>query len=39
MNTVDFFNELSVLFGVVKEDTKRITKPGEGFVLFSIGFE
>mmetsp|Transcript_16384 Transcript_16384/g.24026 ORF Transcript_16384/g.24026 Transcript_16384/m.24026 type:complete len:236 (-) Transcript_16384:230-937(-) len=31
MNTVDFFNELSVLFGVVEEDTKRITRPGDGF--------
>ena len=30
MNTVDFFNELSVLFGVVEEDTKRITRPGDG---------
>ena len=32
MNTVDFFNELSVLFGVVEEDTKRITKVGDGCV-------
>jgi MOB kinase activator 1 len=31
MNTVDFFNELAVLFGVVEEDTKRITKKGDGF--------
>ena len=31
LNTVDFFNELSLLYGVVVDDAARFTKPGEGF--------
>ena len=28
---VDFFNEVSLLYGVVADDTERFSKPGEGF--------
>ncbi|GBG26904.1 MOB kinase activator 1A [Hondaea fermentalgiana] len=30
-NTVDFFNEISLLYGLVWDDAQRFTKPGEGF--------
>jgi len=30
-NTVDFFNEISLLYGIVAEDAARFTKPGDGF--------
>mmetsp|Transcript_16465 Transcript_16465/g.28746 ORF Transcript_16465/g.28746 Transcript_16465/m.28746 type:complete len:223 (+) Transcript_16465:40-708(+) len=30
-NTVDFYNELSLLYGLAADDAKRFTKPGEGF--------
>mmetsp|Transcript_185 Transcript_185/g.629 ORF Transcript_185/g.629 Transcript_185/m.629 type:complete len:218 (+) Transcript_185:70-723(+) len=30
-NTVDFYNELSLLYGLCSDDAKRFTKPGEGF--------
>lgn len=30
-NTVDFFNEISLLYGLVADDAQRFTKPGEGF--------
>lgn len=35
-NIVDFFNEISLLFGLCHEDSQRFTKPGEGF---PSGFE
>ncbi|CAM9835603.1 unnamed protein product [Chrysoparadoxa australica] len=31
VNTVDFFNEVSLLYGIVSEDAERFTRPGEGF--------
>ncbi|GBG26903.1 MOB kinase activator 1A [Hondaea fermentalgiana] len=30
-NTVDFFNEISLLYGLVVDDAMQFTKPGEGF--------
>lgn len=30
-NTVDFFNEISLLYGLVADDALKFTKPGEGF--------
>jgi len=30
-NTVDFFNEISLLYGLVADDAARFTKPGDGF--------
>jgi len=30
-NTVDFFNEVSLLYGLVLDDADRYKKPGEGF--------
>jgi len=30
-NTVDFFNEISLLYGLVADDAAKFTKPGEGF--------
>lgn len=30
-NTVDFFNEISLLYGLVSDDAAKFTKPGEGF--------
>ena len=30
-NTVDFFNEISLLYGLVADDGARFSKPGEGF--------
>jgi len=30
-NTVDFYNELSLLYGLAADDAKRFKKPGEGF--------
>lgn len=30
-NTVDFFNEISLLYGLVIDDAAQFTKPGEGF--------
>ena len=30
-NTVDFFNEISLLYGLVADDASRFSKPGEGF--------
>lgn len=30
-NTVDFFNEISLLYGLVSDDAKKYGKPGEGF--------
>ena len=30
-NLVDFFNEISLLYGLVGEDTSRFTEPGDGF--------
>jgi len=30
-NTVDFFNERSLLYGLVADDAARFTKPGDGF--------
>mmetsp|Transcript_14088 Transcript_14088/g.20827 ORF Transcript_14088/g.20827 Transcript_14088/m.20827 type:complete len:237 (+) Transcript_14088:45-755(+) len=36
VNTVDFFNEVSLLYGIVFDDTGRFSRPGEGF---PSGFE
>ena len=36
VNVVDFFNEVSLLYGIVDDDKERFTKPGEGF---PAGFE
>eukprot|EP00640_Fibrocapsa_japonica_P006631 CAMPEP_0113936012 /NCGR_PEP_ID=MMETSP1339-20121228/3019_1 /TAXON_ID=94617 /ORGANISM="Fibrocapsa japonica" /LENGTH=181 /DNA_ID=CAMNT_0000938337 /DNA_START=92 /DNA_END=637 /DNA_ORIENTATION=- /assembly_acc=CAM_ASM_000762 len=36
VNTVDFFNEVSLLYGIVMDDTSRFTRPGDGF---PAGFE
>jgi MOB kinase activator 1 len=30
-NTVDFFNEISLLYGLVGEDAQQFSQPGEGF--------
>mmetsp|Transcript_5911 Transcript_5911/g.10565 ORF Transcript_5911/g.10565 Transcript_5911/m.10565 type:complete len:217 (+) Transcript_5911:103-753(+) len=30
-NTLDFYNEISLLYGICAEDANRFTKPGEGF--------
>ncbi len=30
-NTVDFYNELTQLYGICEQDTKRFVEPGEGF--------
>jgi len=30
-NTVDFFNEISLLYGLVADDAGKYTKPGDGF--------
>ena len=30
-NTVDFYNELSLMYGLCSEDNQRFSKPGEGF--------
>lgn len=30
-NTVDFFNEISLLYGLVADDGARFSKPGDGF--------
>jgi len=30
-NTVDFFNEISLLYGLVGDDAQRFNKPGDGF--------
>jgi MOB kinase activator 1 len=35
-NTVDFFNEISLLYGMCHEDSLRFVNPGEGF---PSGFE
>ena len=36
-NTVDFFNEISLLYGLVSDQAQeKFTKPGEGF---PVGFE
>ena len=31
VNIVDFFNEVSLLYGLCADDAQRFTKPGEGF--------
>ncbi|KAG5182715.1 hypothetcal protein [Tribonema minus] len=31
VNTVDFFNEVSLLYGIVADDAERFSRPGEGF--------
>eukprot|EP00611_Tribonema_gayanum_P018310 TRINITY_DN31401_c0_g1_i1.p1 TRINITY_DN31401_c0_g1~~TRINITY_DN31401_c0_g1_i1.p1 ORF type:complete len:242 (-),score=85.55 TRINITY_DN31401_c0_g1_i1:84-782(-) len=31
VNTVDFFNEVSLLYGIVADDAERFGRPGEGF--------
>jgi MOB kinase activator 1 len=30
-NIVDFFNEVSLLYGICADDAQRFTKPGDGF--------
>lgn len=35
-NVVDFYNEISLLYGLASDDAERFTKPGEGY---PIGFE
>ncbi|CAN0055941.1 unnamed protein product, partial [Phaeothamnion confervicola] len=31
VNTVDFFNEVSLLYGIVADDAERFKRPGDGF--------